>query len=113
MERAGWKRAFPGTCPAGSIHPEGVPAHLEASRGWMLSWLHSRDSRCILEGQTDRGKRFRKRGMQGRQAQKPCVGGEGYCLLGNSGPFYFVAWVPRTEGIELFFTELCSFVGSR
>ena len=54
-----------------------------------------------------------KKRMQGRQAPKPRVGGEGSCLLGNSGPFYFVAWLPQTEGIELFFAELCRFIRSR
>lgn len=38
------------------------------------------------------------------------MGEEGYCLMGNSGPFYFVVWVPCTEGIELFFAELCRFI---
>ncbi|XP_030335314.1 glutathione reductase, mitochondrial isoform X2 [Strigops habroptila] len=83
------------------VHPKGVPGCFEASCGWMLSWLCSLDSCCILENGWE--ETLEKMGAGKAGTKMSCWWGR----LGNWGLFHFVVWVPRTEGIELFLAELC------
>lgn len=68
------------------VHPVGVPARFEASRGWMLSWLRGRDSPLYFgkEGrQTGRGKRLRKKNgcREGRHQNLASVGKAPACWV--------------------------------
>lgn len=89
--------------PKGSLHASGLPGD-GCRAGSATRTPFQKEG-----GQTGCGKGLRKSGMVGRQPKIKNPARQ-WGRLGNSGPFYFVARVPRAAGIELFFAELCRIV---